>query len=106
MSYEEDYRRPYKAKCACGKGCVRYFKIHKSNDFGQTKESKTSAEILCDECKEKFHYEEDYPFTYLVPNGYTKNIKEPTLKKNISLQKAKSFLGKKGLHLLKKSWMI
>ena len=80
MSYEEDYREPYIAECACGKGYVRYFKIVMSNDWGQERESSTSPEILCDECKQKYHCESDYLGKYLIPEGLTLDLKEPKLK--------------------------
>ena len=37
MSYEEDYRKPYSAKCACGKGYLQFYRIYLSNDWGQEK---------------------------------------------------------------------
>lgn len=39
MSYEEDYRKPYSAKCACGKGYLQFYRIYLSNDWGQEKEN-------------------------------------------------------------------
>ena len=42
MSYEEDYRRPYSAKCACGKGYLQFYRIYLSNDWGQEKENDTA----------------------------------------------------------------
>ena len=57
MSYEEDYRTPYRAKCACGNGFLRLYKVHLSNDWGQEREHETPAELVCDCCKEKYHYE-------------------------------------------------
>ena len=57
MSYEEDYREPYSSPCACGKGILRYYRVVESNDWGQQKEYNTAVEILCDYCKERFHYE-------------------------------------------------
>lgn len=69
MSYEEDYRKPYRAKCACGKGYLRYYKIFLSNDWAQTRESFTPIEWFCDECKEKYYYKSIGGNDYLVPNG-------------------------------------
>ena len=66
MSYEEDYRRPYSAKCACGKGYLQFYRIYLSNDWGQEKENDTAVEIFCDSCKEKYHYERNYGNDYLV----------------------------------------
>lgn len=37
MSYEEDYREPYRAKCVCGRGYLQFYRIHLSNDWGQEK---------------------------------------------------------------------
>ena len=65
MSYEEDYRRPYSAKCACGKGYLQFYRIYLSNDWGQEKENDTAVEIFCDSCKEKYHYERNYGNDYL-----------------------------------------
>lgn len=66
MSYEEDYRKPYSAKCACGKGYLQFYRIYLSNDWGQEKENDTAVEIFCDSCKEKYHYERNYGNDYLV----------------------------------------
>ena len=52
MSYEEDYRKPYSAKCACGKGYLQFYRIYLSNDWGQEKENDTAVEIFCDSCKQ------------------------------------------------------
>lgn len=79
MSYEEDYRKPYRAKCACGQGCLRFYRIHYSNDWGQEKESDTTVELLCDCCKNKYHYERANGHAYLVPNDLSFPKKEPKL---------------------------
>lgn len=71
MSYEEDYRRPYRAKCACGKGFLRYYEIYLSNDWGQGKEESTSIEWFCDECKKRYYYKNIRGNDYMVPNGLT-----------------------------------
>lgn len=68
MSYEEDYRKPYRAKCACGKGFLRYYEISLSNDWGQIRESSTPIEWFCDECKKKYYYKSIRGNDYLVPN--------------------------------------
>lgn len=75
MSYEEKYREPYRAECACGKGFLRYYKITLENDWFQTQESSTKVEIHCDECAEKYHYESGY----LVPNGLSFPKEHPHL---------------------------
>ena len=56
MSYEEDYRIPYKAKCACGKGFLRYYEITLSNDWNQTREEQTKIEFHCPQCEKKYNY--------------------------------------------------
>lgn len=71
MSYEEDYRKPYKAACACGKGFLKYYKIFMSNDWGQEKESTTPVELVCECCADQYHYEYVHGHDYLVPNGLT-----------------------------------
>lgn len=78
MSYEEDYRRPYRAKCACGKGYLKYYEISYSNDWGQRREENTAVELFCDSCKENYHYEHNW-YDYLVPNGLTFPKNEPHL---------------------------
>lgn len=79
MSYEEDYRKPYKATCACGRGFLRFYKIYMSNDWGQEKESTTSVELVCECCANKYHYEYVHGHDYLVPNGLTFPKDEPRL---------------------------
>ena len=74
MSYDEDSRISYRADCACGKGFLRYFRIYRSNDWGQTREEFSDTEIHCEYCKENYHIEKR---DYLVPNGKTLQIKEP-----------------------------
>ncbi len=69
MSYEEDYREPYRAKCACGQGYLQFYRIHLSNDWGQEKENDTAVEIFCESCKKKYHYERNHGSDYLVPDG-------------------------------------
>lgn len=80
MSYEEDYRRPYRAQCACGQGFLRFYEITLSNDWGQTREEGTSVELLCDCCKNKYHYEQFNGAKYLVPNDLSFPKQEPQLK--------------------------
>lgn len=65
MSYEEDYRKPYKSRCACGKGFLRCYYITESNEFNQTREKSTEVEICCENCRKHYHYERGF----LVPNG-------------------------------------
>lgn len=84
MSYEEDYREPYRAKCACGKGYLQFYRIYLSNDWGQEKENDTAVEIFCDSCKEKYHYERNYGNDYLVPNGLAFPKQRPELDRKYS----------------------
>lgn len=79
MSYEEDYRKPYRVKCACGQGFLRYYKVYLSNDWGQEKKNDTPVEIVCVDCESKYHYENTCGHDYLVPNGLTFPTKEPHL---------------------------
>ena len=46
MSYQEDYREPYKSRCACGKGFLRYYKVYLSNDWFYEKEEYTKVELI------------------------------------------------------------
>ena len=79
MSYEEDYRKPYKATCACGQGFLRYYKIFMSNDWGQDKENATPVELVCECCANKYHYEHIHGQDYLVSNGLSFSKTEPRL---------------------------
>lgn len=54
MSYEEDRRIPYKARCCCGRGFVRYYEVSYSNDWGQTRESIEDISICCEKCAEDY----------------------------------------------------
>lgn len=73
MSYEEKYREPYSAECACGKGFLRYYKIILENDWFQTQESSTKVEIHCDQCAENYYYEDGY----LVPKDLSFPKEQP-----------------------------
>lgn len=84
MSYDEDYRKPYKATCACGKGFLRFQKIYMSNDWGQEKESATPVELVCECCADKYHYECVRGDDYLVPNGLSFPKDEPRLNRKHS----------------------
>ena len=79
MSYEEDYRKPYRAKCACGQGYLQFYRIYSSNDWGEEKERDTTVELFCDYCKSKYHYEYANGQDYLVPNDLSFPKKEPKL---------------------------
>ena len=76
MSYQEDYREPYKSRCACGKGFLRYYKVYLSNDWFYEKEEYTKVELICNDCKEKYYYQDGY----LVP----KNLILPKLPERYS----------------------
>lgn len=75
MSYEEDYRIPYKAECACGKGVLRYYAVYSSNDWGQEREYSTQVELCCDDCKKKYYYKSGY----LVPKDLIFPEKHPQM---------------------------
>ena len=81
MSYEEDYRSPYAAKCACGKGFLRFYRIHLSNDWGQERETDTPVELFCNDCKDKYHYEQFRGEKYLVPNDMSFPKQHPQLER-------------------------
>lgn len=94
MSYEEDYRTPYKAKCLCGKGYLKYYEITKSNDWGQTKEFNTNIEIHCSECSEKYYCKCIYGDYYMIP----KEMTPPTvnrLPRKYELSEREQFVGEK-----------
>lgn len=84
MSYEEDYREPYRAKCACGQGYLQFYRIHLSNDWGQEKENDTAVEIFCESCKKKYHYEGNHGSDYLVPDGLSFPNQIPELNRKYS----------------------
>ena len=94
MSYEEDYRTPYKAKCACGNGFLRFYKVHLSNDWGQDREHDTPVELVCDCCKEKYHYESNRGSSYLVPNGLEFPKQEPKLEQKYVYTEQEEFIRK------------
>lgn len=96
MSYEEDYRKPYSAKCACGKGYLQFYRIYLSNDWGQEKENDTAVEIFCDSCKEKYHYERNYGNDYLVPNGLAFPKQRPELDRKYSYDDKEKLVKKYG----------
>ncbi len=92
MSYEEKYREPYRAECACGKGFLRYYKITLENDWFQTDERKTEVEIHCEHCVEKYHYESGY----LVPNGISFPNEHPHFKYEYHYDFAEEIVAKYG----------
>ena len=95
MSYEEDYREPYSSPCACGKGILRYYRIVESNDWGQQQESNTAVEIICDFCKEHYHYEHThFGEGLLVPNGLSIPPEIPLLNYKQQYSSDESFIGK------------
>ncbi len=71
MSYEEDYRKPYRSSCACGHGFLRFYKIFESNDWGQERTSETPIEIHCDYCKQHYYALKKDGEVWLVPVGLT-----------------------------------
>lgn len=95
MSYEEDYREPFSSPCACGKGTLRYYRIFESNDWGQQRESSTTVEILCDYCKEHYHYEHTlFGDGLLVPNGLPLPTPVPVLANKYQYSSDEKFIGK------------
>lgn len=94
MSYEEVRQTPYIAKCACGKGFVRYYKVELENDWGQTREYIKDTTIHCDDCSKRFHIEADWRAHYLVPNGMILTKKELHLPKKYNLTADESFIEK------------
>ena len=94
MSYEEDYRTPYKAKCLCRKGYLKYYEITESNDWGQIKNFDTSIEIHCAECKEKYYCKYIHGNYYMLP----KEMTPPTvnrLPQKYELSEQERFVGEK-----------
>ena len=96
MSYEEDYREPYRAKCACGRGYLQFYRIHLSNDWGQEKENDTAVEIFCESCKKKYHYERNHGSDYLVPDGLSFPNQIPELNRKYSYNDKEQLVKKYG----------
>lgn len=96
MSYEEDYREPYRAKCACGQGYLQFYRIHLSNDWGQEKENDTAIEIFCESCKKKYHYERNHGSDYLVPDGLSFPNQIPELNRKYSYTDREQLVKKYG----------
>lgn len=95
MSYEEDYRQPYTAVCACGKGKLRYYQISASNDWGQEKEYDTEVEILCDCCRDRYHIEHtSFGEKLLVPNELSLPAPVPALDYKYRYSSDEEFIGK------------
>lgn len=71
MTYEEYSREEYRAKCACGKGFVRYYKIYRYNDWGHEENEQIPVEIVCADCKDKYYHEKrDGLDDYLMTKGW------------------------------------
>lgn len=97
MPYTETSREPYKSPCACGNGCLRFYKITKENDtdWVKTKEEKTKVEILCDYCKNNYHFEwSDDECGFLVPNGLNFPHRIPHLESKYVYTTDEEFIGK------------
>lgn len=92
MSYEEDYREPYRAKCACGQGFLRYYKICSSDDWGTISKSATPVELICNCCQSKYHYEYAHGDDYLVPNGLSFPKKKPRLDMKYNYNESESLV--------------
>lgn len=96
MSYEEDYREPYRAKCVCGRGYLQFYRVHLSNDWGQEKENDTAVEIFCESCKKKYHYERNHGSDYLVPDGLSFPNQIPELNRKYSYNDKEQLVKKYG----------
>ncbi|NBJ81470.1 hypothetical protein D5274_07020 [bacterium 1XD42-94] len=94
MSYEEYSRKPYRAKCACGRGFLQYYRIYLSNDWGQERESNTPVELFCDCCSKEYHYENNHGIDYLVPNGLSFPKQEPQLNSKYHYTEKEEFVHK------------
>lgn len=73
---------------------MRLYKVHLSNDWGQEQEYETSAELVCDCCKEKYHYESNQGRGYLVPNGMTFPKQNPKLDRKYVYTEQEEFIRK------------
>lgn len=96
MPYTEISRKPYKSPCACGNGFLRFYIITKENDtdYVKTIEEKTEVEILCDYCKNNYHFEwSDDECGFLVPNGLTFPPRIPYLDSKYDYTTDEKFIG-------------
>ena len=96
MPYTEISRKPYKSPCACGNGFLRFYIITKENDtdYVKTIEEKTEVEILCDYCKNNYHFEwSDDEYGFLVPNGLTFPPRIPYLDSKYDYTTDEKFIG-------------
>lgn len=95
MSYEEVRREPYKSKCACGCGFLRYYRVVESNDWGQEQDYNTKVEIHCVLCMGQYHFEQEpYGKGFLVPNGLHIPEQIPPLEKCESYSYDEEFIGR------------
>ena len=69
MAYEEYSRETFSSECACGKGVVQYSRRYMYNDWGHDHVYNTPFEIVCANCSQGYHCEEEGFSVYLVPNG-------------------------------------
>ncbi|SEW38190.1 hypothetical protein SAMN05216413_2620 [Ruminococcaceae bacterium KH2T8] len=98
MSYEEDFRRPYIARCACGKGYLRKEIIYYSNDWNQTRESETAVEIDCENCRDSFYFAQGK----LIPKGMSFPNSIPTLPHKYTYTEDERFVGEHDKTLIEK----
>ena len=96
MSYEEDYRKPYKSICACGQGFLRFYRIVESNEWGQEKAHNTKIEIHCDYCQEHYYYKmtDSCKEGLLIPKGLSYPKKVPNILRKNQFTSEESFVGK------------
>lgn len=95
MAYEEYSRIVYKAQCACGQGFSRYYKICEYNDWGYPKNKETPVEIVCNQCKGKYHHEViDLKENYLVPDGLQIPTEPPRYGGKCILDRKEKWVGK------------
>ena len=78
MAYEEYSRETFSSECACGKSVVKYSRRYMYNDWGHDHVYNTPFEIVCLDCGQKYHCEEDGMSVFLVPNGCTIPRDRPT----------------------------
>lgn len=93
MPFTEEYRRPFRAPCACGQGFVRLYKVYERNEYGHERESETPLEIHCDYCKLRY-YHVPTPFTGgdLLPIGLSYPKRVPDLDRKYRLTGDESFI--------------
>lgn len=64
------------ATCRCGKGTVVKHCYIKDDDWNRIKHGYTHIDILCEDCKSKYHIETIFENHYLAPNDITLKNKD------------------------------